>query len=323
MVVAVPAGTGEPIISPVAAPTNQTPPMASLWRMAWRPIRPTLSLGLPTVLAGSTSHSPLLHLGSRRHESTQPTPGPETRSFKASAFTGKADFYEAYFFLEDVFKRAQKIARPVPTKIAWFPHEALADRLGFALTALQYRKIRAMLNQLADYAHIAEMRPLLQVFSLRPLTPSDATQTVVARNVALTRQSPNLGRIDDLGRAASVGRRKTASAKVYLVPGDGQCFVNGKPAVEYFPRLQEMFKLADPLVASGSLGKYNAWCLVRGGGLSGQAGAISHGLAKAIVLLNPKCRPALARMLIRDSRMVERKKPGQPKARKKFTWVKR
>lgn len=257
-----------------------------------------------------------------------------TRLVKASAFTGQTDFYESLFFLQDVLKKVQSISKPssLPSGIAtvWYAHEAMSNSLGFALTGPQYRKFRAMLMELAAYLHVPEIRKFLDVFSSKSLLRGDehpgshATGTEGGSGkLSFAPQGPNLGRIDSLGRAVSIGRRKTASAKVYLVPGTGECFVNGIPAIEYFKRPQEMFAIADPFVRAAAFGKYNAWCLTKGGGLSGQAGAICHGLAKAIVLLDPKTRGRLASLLVRDPRMVERKKSGQPKARKKFTWVKR
>lgn len=255
--------------------------------------------------------------------------------FKGSAFTGKADFYEALFFLQDIKKRAQAVSSlhaggtisslgpsiPIP----WYAQDAMAERMGFALTKLQYRQLRGALNELVAYASLAEVRIFLECF-----TPSSIEelgqvgrvdrQRLLAR---LSNRHPNLGHIDALGRACSTGRRKTAVARVQLVPGTGECWVNGRPAIEYFKRAHEMFRVADPLEASGSFGRWNAWCLVQGGGQSGQAGAIVQGLAKAITLLAPSMAGFLRPYIYRDPRVVERKKAGQPKARKKFTWVKR
>ena len=221
-------------------------------------------------------------------------------------------------------ERAKSISEPVKqtVPIVWHTLEKMEENVGFALTKLQYRKIRSCLNDLASFSHIAEVRTFLNTFSQQSVGEMlNSSKTKIAVN--LSNREPSLGQIDALGRAISIGRRKNASAKVYMVSGTGECWVNGKPAIEYFKRQQEMFRLADPLEASRAFGKYNAWCLVKGGGYSGQSGALVQGLAKAMCLLSPKLQGVLKPFIYRDPRMVERKKPGQPKARKKFTWVKR
>lgn len=275
--------------------------------------------------------------------STSPTTtSPISLTAKSSAFTGKADYYEALFFLQDVLKRAQSVTKPISprTPIPWYSQDALADQLGFALNRLEYRKIRQSLNALASFLHVKEVAYFLQTFSPVNFTISehsiDENKGQFASYEKLTNSStttnlvipgnrrPQLGRIDDQGRAISVGRRKSASARAVLSPqGTGRCWINGKPAIEYFSRPNEMFRLAEPWVASGLLGRFDAWCGVKGGGMTGQVGALVNALAKATLLLAPGARMALRSMLNRDPRVVERKKPGQPKARKKFTWVKR
>lgn len=220
---------------------------------------------------------------------------------RASAFTGKPDFYESLFFLQDVLKRAQSVSargnsQPAePARVPWHSQTQMADRIGFSLSKLQYRQVRALLNGLAAHIKVAEVRALLAVFSPANLddlagAPASEREALIAK---YSNREPDLGCIDRLGRAVSVGRRKAASAKVALVPGTGECYVNGRPAIEYFKRPHEMCRIADPLGLTGSFAKYNAWCLVRGGGLSGQAGAIAHGLAKAIALLEPKHKSSL------------------------------
>ncbi|PJF18875.1 hypothetical protein PSACC_01287 [Paramicrosporidium saccamoebae] len=218
--------------------------------------------------------------------------------FKASAFTGKADFYEAYFFLQDVLQQAQSAApetHHVPIRIPWHPLDTMADTMGFSLTKLQYRKLCTILHRLTAHTHLPSLLHFLSTFSPANLTelldakPSESRE-ILAR---YANREPNLGHVDGKGRAVSVGRRKTAEAKVYLVRGTGECFVNGVPAIEYFKRPHEMFRIADPFTVTASFGKYNAWCLVKGGGLGGQAGAIVHGIAKAIVLLSPEMRNSL------------------------------
>ncbi len=121
------------------------------------------------------------------------------------------------------------------------------------------------------------------------------------------------------------GRRKNATARVRLVPGTGEFTVNSKSLDEYipFPHLHEVIK--QPLNATETLGSYDVLVNVDGGGFSGQAGAIRHGIARALLTVDPDFRPALkkAGLLTRDPRMVERKKPGLKKARKSSQFSKR
>ncbi|AXY24700.1 30S ribosomal protein S9 [Suicoccus acidiformans] len=121
------------------------------------------------------------------------------------------------------------------------------------------------------------------------------------------------------------GRRKNASARVRLVPGTGEFNINGKSLAEYipFPHLHEVIK--QPLNVTETLGTYDVLVNVQGGGVSGQAGAIRHGIARALLNVDPDFRPALKRagLLTRDPRMVERKKAGLKKARKAPQFSKR
>ncbi|MES3629199.1 MAG: 30S ribosomal protein S9 [Longimonas sp.] len=124
----------------------------------------------------------------------------------------------------------------------------------------------------------------------------------------------------------AVGRRKTSTARVYLRPGDGTAFtVNGKDASEYFPVAWRRRELDQPFVVTDTVGKFDVVVNASGGGLTGQAEAARLGIARALVEFDEELRPALrsAGYLTRDDRMVERKKYGQPKARKKSQYSKR
>ncbi len=123
-----------------------------------------------------------------------------------------------------------------------------------------------------------------------------------------------------------VGRRKTATARVRLyVGGDGAIVVNGKPASEYFGRDWDINRLSEPLTVAESMGRFNVSVKVQGGGITGQAGAIRLGVARALLKLDPELRPALRKqgMLTRDPRAKERKKPGLKRARKAPQYTKR
>ena len=123
----------------------------------------------------------------------------------------------------------------------------------------------------------------------------------------------------------AVGRRKTSTARVYLMEGSGNITVNKKKAEEYFKNESYLKQLAEPLQAADMEGKFDLKITVNGGGFTGQIGAIKLGIARAILSYDASLKPNLKKegLLTRDSRMVERKKSGQPKARKRFQFSKR
>jgi small subunit ribosomal protein S9 len=123
----------------------------------------------------------------------------------------------------------------------------------------------------------------------------------------------------------ATGRRKEATARVWLKAGDGTVTVNGRDINNYFGRETSKMVLFQPLEILEQKGKIDLTVNVKGGGLSGQAGAIRHGIARALCAFNPEFRPALkkAGFLTRDARAVERKKYGQPGARRRFQFSKR
>jgi small subunit ribosomal protein S9 len=123
-----------------------------------------------------------------------------------------------------------------------------------------------------------------------------------------------------------LGRRKTASARVRLYPGgDGTILVNNRPADEYFSRDSDLKHLAEPLVATNNVGRFNVSVLVQGGGVTGQSGAVRLGIARALLKADPEYRPTLRKfgLLTRDARAKERKKPGLKRARKAPQYTKR
>ena len=123
----------------------------------------------------------------------------------------------------------------------------------------------------------------------------------------------------------ATGRRKEAIARVWVKPGTGVMTVNGRALEDYFGRETSKMVINQPLEVLEQAGKVDMTVNVRGGGLSGQAGAIRHGLARALCVWNPEFRPAMkkAGFLTRDARVVERKKYGQPGARRRFQFSKR
>jgi len=130
---------------------------------------------------------------------------------------------------------------------------------------------------------------------------------------------------DELGRSYATGKRKDAVARVWIKPGSGKVIVNGKDQDKYFARPVLQLILRQPFQVAGVEGEFDVMATVKGGGLTGQAGAVKHGISKALQLYNPELRAALkaAGFLTRDSRVVERKKFGKRKARRSFQFSKR
>ena len=132
-------------------------------------------------------------------------------------------------------------------------------------------------------------------------------------------------KVDAQGRAYATGKRKNAVARVWIKPGKGTITVNTKTVEVFFARPVLRMLIQQPLVAANRAGQFDVICSVSGGGLSGQAGAVRHGLSKALTHFEPELRSVLKRggFLTRDSRVVERKKYGRAKARRSFQFSKR
>ncbi len=154
------------------------------------------------------------------------------------------------------------------------------------------------------------MQSLDQLSTLRPAAP----------------EAPKyVQKLDKQGRAYATGKRKDAVARVWIKPGAGRVTVNDKPLETYFARPVLRMMIQQPFSVSNRQGQYDVVCTVSGGGLSGQAGAVRHGLSKALTNFEPDLRGVLKRggFLTRDSRVVERKKYGRAKARRSFQFSKR
>ena len=154
------------------------------------------------------------------------------------------------------------------------------------------------------------MQSLDQLSSLKPAAP----------------EAPKyIKKVDKYGRAYATGKRKDAVARVWIKPGAGKVTVNTREVEVYFARPVLRMMIQQPLVAAARSGQYDVVCTVAGGGLSGQAGAVRHGISKALTYFEPDLRGILKKggFLTRDSRVVERKKYGRAKARKSFQFSKR
>tara|TARA_R110000787_G_scaffold20814_2_gene62060 strand:+ start:329 stop:850 length:522 start_codon:yes stop_codon:yes gene_type:complete len=150
--------------------------------------------------------------------------------------------------------------------------------------------------------------------------------TAPAVNAPVVNETPlREQEIDSLGRAYATGRRKDAVARVWVKPGTGKVTVNGRDQEVYFARPTLRLVINQPFSVTDREGQYDVVCTVKGGGLSGQAGAVKHGISQALTKYEPALRSAVKSegFLTRDSRTVERKKYGRAKARKSFQFSKR
>ncbi|MFO0993374.1 MAG: 30S ribosomal protein S9 [Hyphomicrobiales bacterium] len=159
---------------------------------------------------------------------------------------------------------------------------------------------------------------------VEPTTLSNLGQAV-GLTQAPAAAAPVKPKLDAKGRAYATGRRKNAIARVWIKRGGGRITVNGKALETYFARPVLRMLLQQPLVSANRATQFDVECTVVGGGLSGQAGAVRHGLARAMISFEPDLRPLLKKggYLTRDSRAVERKKYGRAKARRSFQFSKR
>ncbi len=155
----------------------------------------------------------------------------------------------------------------------------------------------------------------------------DGLKSAVSGEEVLTEAvtAPREPKRDDLGRSYATGKRKDAVARVWIKPGSGRVMINGREMNVYFARPVLQMVLRQPFEVASVTGQFDVMATVKGGGLSGQAGAVKHGISKALQLYDPTLRGVLkaAGFLTRDSRVVERKKYGRRKARRSFQFSKR
>jgi small subunit ribosomal protein S9 len=154
---------------------------------------------------------------------------------------------------------------------------------------------------------------------------SAETAADTAKTEAVAETPKREPKIDSLGRAYGTGRRKDAVARVWVKPGSGKIIVNGITQEVYFKRKTQQLIINQPFLVSGQVSRFDVMCTVKGGGLSGQAGAVRHGITRALADFDPELRGPLkkAGFITRDSRTVEPKKIGKHKARRTKQWAKR
>ena len=157
------------------------------------------------------------------------------------------------------------------------------------------------------------------------ITSLEDLKEAVGEAEAIEVAAPREPKRDEHGRSYATGKRKDAVARVWIKPGSGKVTVNGKDMAVYFARPVLQMVIGQPFTVANVKDQFDVVCTVKGGGLSGQAGAVKHGISKALDLYDPELRPALkaAGFLTRDSRVVERKKYGRRKARRSFQFSKR
>ncbi|KAG1729209.1 ribosomal protein S9/S16-domain-containing protein [Suillus paluster] len=315
----------------------------------------------------------LNHIDFRQRQREKPRPA------SPSFYTARPEFYDQLSSLETALRHAKnalttchllplpQFAREaLPPRInAWVDKRDLGLKLRSNLTTSRYRRVVLVLNELETYRSIAEKAGIVELQEgIRGITElferADAA-TMLARGKAKP------VKFDEYGRSYTLGKRKTSSARVWIVPvqqpppadqsitsqptpaamntesalaailnpnlsrknGEpvtvSQILVNNTPLSTYFPIPADRTRVIHPLKLAGLLGAYNVFAIVRGGGTSGQSGAVAHGIAKGLAAHEPGVATILrkGKLLRRDPRMVERKKPGLAKARKRYAWVKR
>ncbi|WVR09482.1 hypothetical protein IAU60_006550 [Kwoniella sp. DSM 27419] len=283
-------------------------------------------------------------------------------------FTGRPTFHESLSALSGTIASTQKALRtahvyPLPTALphipppraAWVSSDELSALFDVKLRTNTLRQVMELLTELHHLRHISDMAGYPDLVS-KIDTALEHYEKEEKASEKLKGQKSS-GQVDEFGRAYAMGRKKTSSSRVWMIPsrsarsilepvptqGDGvaiqpssssssaaplptsEILINHVPLATYFPRPSDRETILRPLRISGFLGAFNIFAFARGGGVSGQAGAVALGVARALSILRDDAKDILQAdgALMRDTRMVERKKTGRAKARKAYTWVKR
>lgn len=178
-----------------------------------------------------------------------------------------------------------------------------------------------------EVKEVKDLKDLGEAVKSEALVVEEKTE-IIEDDAEVSSENAPLKRVQKLdaqGRAYATGRRKDAVARVWLKPGSGRVIVNGRDQEIYFARHTHRLILNQPFLIVNRVGSFDIMATVKGGGLSGQAGAVRHGISRALQNFEPELRPALkkAGMITRDARIVERKKVGKHKARRTKQWAKR
>ncbi|KAF9793283.1 SSU ribosomal protein S9P [Thelephora terrestris] len=245
-----------------------------------------------------------------------------------------------------------------PLQTVWKTKEDMSELLSAKLTTSRYRRVTGLLGQLNDHRRVADVGGYAELSSglssVLETFERDNKDAVLARGI----RKPV--KFDEYGRSYTVGKRKESAARVWIIPvkqraapaptetqaaspdfgtvdpisidsdptaavSMTEVLVNGMPLAKCFPLPADRERIIRPFRLTGLLGAYNVFAIVRGGGTTGQSGAVAHGIAKGLAAHVPDIELILKRskLIRRDPRMVERKKTGLAKARKRYAWVKR
>ncbi|KAL9094195.1 MAG: hypothetical protein Q9165_003610 [Trypethelium subeluteriae] len=233
-----------------------------------------------------------------------------------SYFTAKPEFTDSLLKLQALLRKYEALPVLAPgnaPRVAWKTHAQFMLTSTEPVRVARYSRILKVLHRL-NYIHPSlmpeEVAEAMQVYK-RDVNPYDKIKQPVI--------------IDQFGRARGMGRRKTSSAVAWVVEGDGEVMVNGKSLSQAFGRIHDRESAIWPLKVTERVDRYNIWALVKGGGTTGQAEALTLAVANGLMVHEPDLKPTLRRAgcITRDPRMVERKKHGKLKARKMPAWVKR
>ncbi|TQD79824.1 hypothetical protein C1H46_034633 [Malus baccata] len=219
-------------------------------------------------------------------------------------------------------KRLEKEEREL-TAVLKGPNRAFGDLI--AASGITDEMLDTLIA-LKDFQGIKGLPPLSEIEDIRyEKNTRKSSRAEIERQKQEEVAKARVRTVDDKGRAYGTGRRKCSVARVWIQPGNGLFTINDKQFDTYFPMLDHRAALLRPFSETKTLGLWDIACSVQGGGTTGQVGAIQLGVSRALQNWEPDLRPALKEsgFLTRDSRVVERKKPGKAKARKSFQWVKR
>eukprot|EP00123_Amoebidium_parasiticum_P017612 comp23916_c1_seq1/m.42169 comp23916_c1_seq1/g.42169 ORF comp23916_c1_seq1/g.42169 comp23916_c1_seq1/m.42169 type:complete len:446 (-) comp23916_c1_seq1:175-1512(-) len=238
------------------------------------------------------------------------------RPASGAHFTGAWQYYDEVQRLEAKYNEIQSMDTPIGEKkhvfldSPWLGVLGMENLLLCSLQTTQYRHLTKLLTRLAKDPRSDNVYEFLQ----RYMKPS-----------ALKQVAKKEYKVDQHGYMYGSGKRKAAVSHVWIRPGTGRMRINKETLTNYFDRLADRKMVLEPFLVTETLGKYDVFATVLGGGTTGQSNALRHGIAIALQRLKPELREPLkkAKLLRRDVRRVERKKPGQKKARKEYAWVKR
>ncbi|GLB37587.1 putative universal ribosomal protein uS9 family protein [Lyophyllum shimeji] len=296
------------------------------------------------------------------------TPSTKVMPDSPSFYTGRPVYYDQVILLQNAIAQSRMALKTLqllplpefarqslpPLRPVWKGQDEMTTDFQSKMTTSRYRRVITLLNELNGYLNIASAANCTDLEAAIGQIVAMFESGKKAASVAQGKRKKV--ELDTYGRSYTVGKRKTSSARVWMIPVHANptrmnagtpgesieeifglqeptrmgittstVLVNNIPLAEYFPIPADRERIMRPLKVAGVVGAYNIFAIVRGGGTTGQSGALAHGIAKGLVAHEPLLETVLkrAKLTRRDPRMVERKKTGLAKARKRYTWVKR